>query len=276
MAKTMGKIALKGLVSLVTGSASGLGSQVRQRLAMKGSKVLAVDINHKTIIEEDVELKSRVSFITGDVSDERFLNDLFTKYPKCDAVVNCAAAYRSYNYLTSYLVSKQAVDVLKNNPINAFGVRGCVINIIGLQEKYDQKYFDEQDVFAQKTGHSFDSLDDKVLALAEDMIANRIRSNSVIVPPNSDLKLFAQLVENIIEDQYIAGQIINMEDESRPYLGTVNDVLAEYHVPPEPKELPLIQEPVTQITQQLPEHKASTGSVGSTRTPLLRIDNKKQ
>jgi NAD(P)-dependent dehydrogenase (short-subunit alcohol dehydrogenase family) len=94
MAKTMGKIALKGLVSLVTGSASGLGSQVRQRLAMKGSKVLAVDINHKTIIEEDVELKSRVSFITGDVTDERFLNDLFTKYPKCDAVVNCAAAYR--------------------------------------------------------------------------------------------------------------------------------------------------------------------------------------
>ena len=95
------KIPLKGLTTLVTGSASALGSHVRQRLALKGSKVLAVDIDHKTLIKEDTEQKLSVSFITGDVSDPHFLTDLFTKYPKCDAVVNCAAAYKCKTRHTS-------------------------------------------------------------------------------------------------------------------------------------------------------------------------------
>ena len=99
MSQIMRKISLNGLTTLVTGSASGLGSHVRQQLALKGSKVLAVDINHKTLIEEDIDQKMSVSFITGDVSDHRFLSDLFSKYPKCDAVVNCAAAYRCKSFL---------------------------------------------------------------------------------------------------------------------------------------------------------------------------------
>ena len=97
----MGKIPLNGLTTLITGSASGLGSQVRQRLALNGSKILAVDIDHKTLIEEDIKQKTSVSFITGDVCDRDFLKDLFTKYPKCDAVVNCAAAYKCEHFLTN-------------------------------------------------------------------------------------------------------------------------------------------------------------------------------
>lgn len=93
MQKVTRKISLNGLTTLVTGSASALGSQVRQQLALKGSKVLAVDLKHKTI-EEDIEQKLKVSFIAGDVCDKRFLTSLFEKYPKCDAVVNCAAAYK--------------------------------------------------------------------------------------------------------------------------------------------------------------------------------------
>jgi len=239
-----------------------LGSTVRQRLALKGSKVLAVDINHKTVIEEDTELKSRVSFITGDVSDRRFLSDLFAKYRKCDAVVNCAAAYKSYNYLTSYLVAKHALEVMKNNEINEFGVRGCVLNIIGLQDKYDDKYFEEQDIYAKKMGESYDTIDDKVMALAQELTDHRIRSNSVIVPPNSDLKLLAKLIENIVEDQYIAGQVINMHDESRPQLGTLKEIMAAYHVPPDPK------------TRQLPEpvHEKERIQIASNaKPPVLRL-----
>ncbi len=86
------KLPVNGLITLITGSASGLGSHVRQRLAINGSKILALDINHKTVVEEDPQLKSKVLFITGDVTDPQFLNNLFVKYNKCDAVVNCAAS----------------------------------------------------------------------------------------------------------------------------------------------------------------------------------------
>lgn len=91
------RISLSGLTTLVTGSASQLGSQVRQQLALKGSKVLAVDLKNKGI-EEDVDQKSGVSFITGDVCDRHFLTELFRKYPKCDAVVNVAAAYKCNSF----------------------------------------------------------------------------------------------------------------------------------------------------------------------------------
>ncbi|XP_054163477.1 3-hydroxyacyl-CoA dehydrogenase type-2-like [Oppia nitens] len=274
MTKNTGKIALNGLVSLVTGSASGLGYHIRQRLALKGAKILAVDINHKTDIEEDVKLKTSVSFITGDVSDRKFLDNMFAKYPKVDAVVNCAAAYRSYNYFTSYLVSKHALDVMKNNAINEYGIRGCIINIIGLQQRYNEKYFEEQDIYSKKIGETIDSLDDKVMTLAEQLTANRIRSNSIIVPANSDQQLFAQIIQNIIEDQYIAGQIINMEDEFRPHLGTFKELMADYHIPPDPKTIP---DDVKEANIQLPKpahNKRPTQTTGN-RTPLLRLDNKK-
>ena len=111
--------------------------------------------------------------------------------------------------MTSYLVAKHAMEVMKNNEINKYGIRGCVVNVIGLQEKYDEKYFEEQDIFAKKMGETFESVDEKVEALAKELTRYRIRSNSIIVPSKSDLKDFSLLIQTIIEDQYIAGQIIN-------------------------------------------------------------------
>ena len=93
-------------------------------------------------------------------------------------------------------MAKHAMEVMKNNNINEFGIRGCLLNIIGLQDKYDDKYFEEQDIYANKMNESFDLIDDKVMALAQQLTDNRIRSNSIIVPPNSDLKLFANLIQN--------------------------------------------------------------------------------
>ena len=128
---------------------------------------------------------------------------------------------------------------MKNNDLNKFGVRGCVINIIGMQEKYDSKYFEEQDIFAKRIGESFESVDEKVMALAQQMTDHRIRANSILLPPKSDLTKFAHLIQNIIEDQYIAGQIINMEVDYQPYYGTWKEITSEYHVPPDPKSIKL-------------------------------------
>src|ERR1700761_6835426 len=118
------------------------------------------------------------------------------------------------------------MEVMKNNEINKYGIRGCVVNVIGLQEKYDEKYFEEQDIFAKKMGETFESVDEKVEALAKELTRYRIRSNSIIVPSKSDLKDFSLLIQTIIEDQYIAGQIINFEDDFVPHLGSFADIFS--------------------------------------------------
>lgn len=170
----------------------------------------------------------------------------------------------AYNYLTSYLVAKHALDVMKNNELNEFGVRGCIINIIGMQDKYDSKYFEDQDIYAKRMGETFESVDEKVIALAQEMTDHRIRANSILIHPKSDLSKFAQLIQNIVEDQYIAGQIINMEVDYQPYYGTFKELIAEYHVPPDPK------------TIKLPEVKSQTPDLMIDSKPTLKLEADKQ
>ena len=161
------------------------------------------------------------------------------------------------------MVAKHAMEVMKNNEINEFGIRGCVLNVIGLQNKYDDKYFEEQDIYAKRMGESFDTIDDKVMALAQQLTDNRIRSNSIIVPPKSDLKLFAKLIQNIIEDQYIAGQIINLTDDEPPArTPTLSELAADYHIPPDPKTRQ-IPEPVTE--------KEKLQIKANAKPPVLRL-----
>jgi hypothetical protein len=204
------RLPVKDIITLVTGSASSLGSQVRQRLALNGSKILAVDIDHKIAIEEDTELKAKVSFITGDVSKPEFLNHVFNTYRKCDAIVNCAALHRPYYYITSYLVAKHALEVMRNNDINKGGVRGCIINVNAFHYHYTEDYFEEQQRFAESVNEDLNTLDDRVMDLAQQLTDARIRCNTILVPKGSDDEEFGKVVLSILEDQQIAGIFVKL------------------------------------------------------------------
>jgi len=161
---------------------------------------------------------------------------------------------------------------MKNNEINSFGCRGCVINVIGLQNKYNEQYIEEQELFAKKMNETIESIDDKVLELAEQLTASRIRCNTVIVPENANHKKFAELIHHVIEDQYIAGQIINMEDNLKPYLGGFKEILSGVHTPPKPK-IDKIMWPINALKDYEQQQKISEEK--ENETPVLRLGTAK-
>lgn len=123
--------------------------------------------------------------------------------------------FAAYNYFLSYLQSKSLLEKLRENQINEFGCRGCIINLVHLSSQYDDQYFREQDEFAEKYKIDVAKIDDEVYALADQLTAARVRCNTVMVNEKMDVKVFADLVKHIIEDQYVSGQVINMEDNLR-------------------------------------------------------------
>lgn len=100
----------------------------------------------------------------------------------------------------------------QQNEINKFGCRGCIINLVYTQKKFQDEYFRKQDDFVQKYNISLDTIDDEVYRLADLLTAARIRCNTLITDFNFEENILHSLVTHIIEDQYVAGQVINLDD----------------------------------------------------------------
>lgn len=94
-----------------------------------------------------------------------------------------------------------------------------------LSSQYDDQYFREQDEFAEKYKIDVAKIDDEVFALADLLTAARIRCNTIMVNDKMDAKVFADLVKHILEDQYVSGQVINMEDNLRHKERSLEEVL---------------------------------------------------
>ena len=63
--------------------------------------------------------------------------------------------------------------------------------------------------------------------LADLLTAARIRCNTLMVDSKLDEKQFSSMVMHILEDQYIAGQVINMEDNLRHHELNYDEFKAE-------------------------------------------------
>ncbi|XP_046918264.1 uncharacterized protein LOC124498538 [Dermatophagoides farinae] len=245
-----GKILIGKLKTLVTGSSSRLGNKLVKDLAENGATVYAVD---KRIRSSQLYGKDH-HFIQGDLADQTFLRDYLKNIGPIDALINCAGHRSSYNYFLSYLISKNILEKLQNNEINQFGCRGCIINLVYINSKYDAEYFKKQDDFVQKYGISLETIDDDVYRLADLLTAARIRCNTLMVDSKQDEKQFSTMVMHILEDQYIAGQVINMEDNLKHHELNHEEFKAEvlrgkvkeqkgdqnYVLPPEIKEEKII------------------------------------
>ena len=140
------------------------------------------------------------------------------------------------------MISKSVLEKMRENDVNEFGCRGVIINLIHLSTNYDDKYFAAQDDFAKQYEIDDKKIDDQVFELADQLTANRIRCNTIMVDDKVDPVKFADLANYIIQDQYVAGQVINMEDKLVHKTPTLKEVLKDVHEFPD-KEIERADQP---------------------------------
>ncbi|XP_022690530.1 3-hydroxyacyl-CoA dehydrogenase type-2-like [Varroa jacobsoni] len=147
--------AVKGLVALITGGASGLGRATAARLVRNGAKVAIFDL--PTSKGEDVAKElgpASCIFTPGSVVSEEdvkaALEQVKSKFSKLDATVNCAGvgvAFKIYNFnkdlahdlsdfkrvvevntVGTFNVCRLAVGLMGKNIPDADGQRGVIVN----------------------------------------------------------------------------------------------------------------------------------------------------
>ncbi|CAB3233281.1 unnamed protein product [Arctia plantaginis] len=130
---------LKGMVSLVTGGASGLGRATVERLVKNGGKVVIFDIQKTRAQKVAEELGDDVVVATGCVTSEedvkKALKVVSDKYGRLDTLVNCAGqstAYQIYNFHKDMACQLEHFSRLVNvNTVGTFNVIRLSAGLIG-------------------------------------------------------------------------------------------------------------------------------------------------
>lgn len=146
---------VKGLVGLVTGSASGLGKATTLRLLQQGVRgIVALDLQEIKEYTDDIKSNPNVLTVPStDIRKEDAVADAISKtkekFGRLDFVINCAGvgvAFKTYNFLKdrahaqdtfeqvidinvngTFNVIRQAVGLIgKNEPVD--GLRGVIVN----------------------------------------------------------------------------------------------------------------------------------------------------
>ncbi|CAH0731758.1 unnamed protein product, partial [Brenthis ino] len=133
---------LKGLVSLVTGGASGLGKATVERLVQNGGKVVILDIQGTRAQEvakrlgEDVHVT--VGCITKEEDVKKALDAAKSKFGRLDTLVNCAG-YAQTNQVYNFYKDKECeldyfAKCVNVNTIGTFNVIRLAAGLIGKNE----------------------------------------------------------------------------------------------------------------------------------------------
>lgn len=145
---------LKGIVGLVTGSASGLGKATAEHIVKQGGKAVVCDLPTSQGKQVASDLGPNALFAPVDVtSEEDVLNALNLtkeKFGRLDVLINCAGigvAFKIYNFnkkqphrlddfekvikvntIGTFNVTRLAVGLIGENPPDEDGQRGVVIH----------------------------------------------------------------------------------------------------------------------------------------------------
>ncbi|XP_034835858.1 3-hydroxyacyl-CoA dehydrogenase type-2-like [Maniola hyperantus] len=130
---------LKGLVSLVTGGASGLGKATVERLVQNGGKVVILDIQGSRAQEvaktlgEDVHVT--VGCVTSEEDVKKALDLAETKFGRLDSLVNCAG-YAQTSQVYNFNKDKECgldtfVKCVNVNTIGTFNTIRLAAGLIG-------------------------------------------------------------------------------------------------------------------------------------------------
>lgn len=92
-----------GKTALVTGAAKGVGRATATKFAKEGANVVILDINAENLSATEAEIREitpNVLSIVCDISDEKAVNDVFSKakekFGNVDILVNNAAVFRQH------------------------------------------------------------------------------------------------------------------------------------------------------------------------------------
>jgi len=258
---------LAGRVAFVTGGGSGLGYATVERFVNQGAKVVFCDIKNK--VERAKELEARLGqenalFIEADVTSVEDVNEALdlarSNFGNVDINVNCAglgvsiltfnpkkdnpeARYHSQelfqklvktNLVGTFNVIRLCAFAMKDNPLNASGERGCIVNTSAVSAFEGQR---GQCAFAASTG----GVNGMTLPISRDLEEMRIRCNT-IAPGYFDTPIlgnipkkvrtflestvpnpprlgkpdeFAHLAQSIIENPMINGETIRIDGAIR-------------------------------------------------------------
>jgi NAD(P)-dependent dehydrogenase (short-subunit alcohol dehydrogenase family) len=207
---------IKGKVAVVTGGASGIGEGVVRALVAKGARVAVFDLNEASGRKLAEELGSAVVFAGVNVADEASVAAgvaaTMQAFGAIHICVNCAgiasahktlgkegpfplAAWNkviSVNLTGSFNVLRLCAEQMaKNEPFNAHGGRGVVINTASVAAYEGQ--IGQAAYSASKGG-----VVGMTLPIARDLSSVGIRVNT-IVPGLIDTPLFAALPPEVVD-----------------------------------------------------------------------------
>ena len=246
---------MNGLVTLITGGASGLGLACLNRFLKQGvSHVHFCDLptsNGKEIVQSlDSKL---VTYHPVDVTNDEQVESMFKQIPKLNCLVQCAGigvAFRCYNInkrsmhsmeefhrvmnvnvIGSFNILRRACHIMAENQPDVNGQRRVIINTSSIAAYEGQI---GQVAYSAASG----ALASMTLPLARDLSSAGIRVNTILpgvfdqtkmLEPISDKgkkllsmmvtfpqKLgtpdeFAQLVQNVIENNYLNAENIRLD-----------------------------------------------------------------
>ena len=124
---------LRGKITVVTGSAGGIGSEISKKLAALGAVVVGIDNDVKRGLENQKEIKSAgfsANFEPVDLSDEQDIKRVFSKIKNelgpVEILVNSAGVCRPMPLLQT---TKELWDKTIN--INLTGAFLCIQQVVG-------------------------------------------------------------------------------------------------------------------------------------------------
>ncbi|VVC94764.1 3-hydroxyacyl-CoA dehydrogenase type-2-like [Leptidea sinapis] len=208
---------LKGMVSLVTGGASGLGKATVERLAKNGGKVVILDIQGTRAQEVAKSTGADVIACTGCITSEedvkKALDIVKTKFGQLDNLVNCAGyaqSHQIYNFykdrecslehftkcvnvntIGTFNTIRLAAGLMGKNKPSESGQRGVIVNTastIALEGDIGQA------AYAASTA----AIIGMTLPIARDLAPQGIRVVT-IAPGVFDTPLLSYLPEKMIE-----------------------------------------------------------------------------
>ncbi|CAH2230737.1 jg12029 [Pararge aegeria aegeria] len=208
---------LKGLVSLVTGGASGLGKATVERLVQNGGKVVILDIQGTRAQElaktigEDVQVT--VGCVTSEEDVKKALEVAKNKFGRLDTLINCAG-YAQTSQIYNFNKDKEAgmdnfVKCVNVNTIGTFNTIRLAAGLIGKNQPSEDGYRGviintaatiayEGDIGQAGYAASTAAIIGMTLPIARDLSSQGIRVMT-IAPGVFDTPLVTYLPEKMIE-----------------------------------------------------------------------------
>lgn len=206
---------LQGLVSIVTGGASGLGRATVERFVREGAKVVIYDLPKSGGDDVAKKLGANAVFVPGDVTSEADVQNALKvskeKFGRLDVAVNCAGIgiakvvlnhnkgtvhpldefqrVVNVNVIGTFNVIRLSAQLMNANKPNADGQKGVIVNTASVAAFDGQR---GQAAYSASKG----AIVGMTLPIARDLAAAGIRV-ATIAPGLFDTPLLASLPEKV-------------------------------------------------------------------------------